>query len=357
MPEVSYETQYQAVVDVPVGQEVLFLGTAATGPVGIPLLCRVPDQAESIFGDCDLTRAFREAYAAGGRYIYLLRLDGPLSPNQETYDTLLSAALPSLQEVNFNIFHPVRFNFDRSQVLKEILDFAMERGSLGLETIFVLGVEVVEGDYDNQIDRLIQVSGGYNFFPSDDGTYLGRHFSVVASQAYYAKGSEIYQANCAATYAGMISALPPQVNLNNKNTGLFQALPSGRYEDLARAGYVTFCPTVRRGIAVYRAITMTPLNSDFRELVIYRTVAAVLARLRTLGERYLGQPQNMRLDGKTLEAIVDAELKTMVQEGMLFDYDFVLTYHALESRALLDLTLKPAFSVKEVKVRTTIFLV
>ncbi len=359
MPEISYATQYQSLVDVPPGQEVLLMSTAVSGPIGIPILCQGSDQAESIFGTCELTRAFREAYAAGGRYLYLLRLEGPLSPDSAVYDSLLVNYLPALLELPFVIFHPVGFYFDRSQVLDDLLDFAVNRANLGLETLFVLGTTPAPDDQPD-VANLLAVSSNYGFFPrvgvAGVTHYLGRHFSVVVSQSYYASNNTVYQANASSTYAGLLSSLPPAVNPTNKNTGLYNAYPEAEYEALAQAGYVVLAPTVRRGVAVYRAVTMAPPDSDFSEVVIYRITAAVLARVRAVGSRYLGKPQNVNLDGRTLRRAVQAELDASVKDGLLRSYNFDLTYQPLAYQVVVDLTLRPVFSVKEVRVQTTIFV-
>lgn len=360
MADVVYSEKIVAALDHPYSQSILILGFSEQGPVLEPVYLHTPEQAAEVFGSGGLVDAYREAYAAGGRYLYLVRLSPVAFPaDDEAEDEILKEALPSLVDLDFHYFHLAGYVFDRSGILEELVDFCRERAAVGYDTHFILSVSLPEQDgYDAWLGRLSSALRDLRDFFAD-GEDLGRCFSVVPQWAVRRSLSGYSLVSGAATYAGLVSAYSPAADLANKPTGLHGVSPALDDEDLgwfSNVGCVVFRKTVRRGIVVFRSVTMASPESDYHHFANYRVATEAVARIRSLDRKFLGLPPDI-LPGERLEAVVDRELSSMVGEGMLRGYSFKVTYEPLGNRADVELVLVPYFGVEKLSVSTTLFLV
>lgn len=355
MADIVYSEKIVAALDHPYSQSILILGFSEQGPVLEPVYLHTPEQAAEVFGSGGLVDAYREAYAAGGRYLYLVRLSALSSVTDAQAEVEILKALPSLVDLDFHYFHLAGHAFDRSGILANLLDFCRERAAVGYDTHFILGTSLPEqGQEAAWVEGLLAAPRSFVI----DNEDLGRCLSVVAQGGIYRGPSGYYLASAAATYAGLVSAYPAGTDLTNKPTGLYSVFPAFAAEDLevlSSAGYVAFQKTVRR-IAVYRSVTMASPESDYHRFANYRVATEAVARIRSLDRRFLGLPPGA-LPGERLEAAVDRELKSMASGGILREYSFRVTYEAVENRADVDLVLVPYFGVEKLSVSTTLFLV
>ncbi len=359
MADVAYSEKIVAALDHPYSQSILILGFSEQGPVLEPVYLRTPEQAMEIFGSGSLVEAYREAYEAGGRYLYLVRLSPIAFPMGDEAEAGILEALPSLVDLDFHYFHLAGHAFDRSGILEELVDFCRERAAVGYDTHFILSVSLPEQDgYDAWLGRLSSALGDLrDFFV--DGEDLGRCFSVVAQWVVRRSLSGYSLVPGAATYAGLVSAYSPAADLANKPTGLHGVSPALDGGDLGwfpNVGCVVFRKTVRRGIVVFRSVTMASPESDYYRFANYRVATEAVARIRSLDRKFLGLSPGS-LPGERLEAAVDRELKSMVNDGILREYSFKVSYEAVENRADVYLVLVPYFGVEKLSVSTTLFLV
>ncbi|MEW6770014.1 MAG: hypothetical protein AB1330_01290 [Bacillota bacterium] len=359
MLQVEYAQQIVQLLNHPLSQAVLIIGFSEMGPVRQPVFVHGSEQAVALFGAGDLVDAYREAYAAGGRFLYLMRLSELAT---DDFAAAFEAVYPVLVDLPFQYLHPARQFFDSCTCLDRLFDLCQERAALGEETHFILGCSTPGADVSGWVESLLLAA---RHFPVVDETgttvYRGYHFSVVPQVAVYQDAAgDYYTASVAATYAGMISAHHAGVDLTNKSTGLLSVAPVFPEEQLkllSEAGYVVFTPTVRRGVAVYAAVTMTDTMSDYYRLLFYRVATDTVTRLRDVARDYLGLPASAAIGDLTFKEAVDALLRSRVAAGILRDYEFKVSYDLFKNRAFVELVLVPCGSLREIRVSTTVYVV
>jgi len=342
---VQYSSSVVQVFPFDISQAVLILGFSEQGPTGRIIYVHNPREAVSVYGKGMLVDAYQQAYAAGGRQLYLLRLEG------SSYEEVLPQVLPALYELSFVYYHFPGLYFNNSFLVGQLWDFCQTRSALGENTHVILGVApCLDGDVASWVNSLLAVAEEYNHFLTD-GESQGYFFSAVAAQV---NGNSF---GPAATYAGLAAGYPPQVDLTNKSTGLTGLdlfLDDEQCRALADVGYVIFVPTVRRGIAVYRAVTMAAPDSSFCSFTDYRVAVDVVEDLKQLGQDYLGLPPAAAVTNAKIGEAINQKLLAKVRASVLRDYAFLFNYE--NNTVDLNLVLVPYSSASEIKVNTTIFL-
>jgi len=196
---------------------------------------------------------------------------------------------------------------------------------------------------------------------------IGAYISVVAANVrasndvaynlYPALG--YYNANGAASYAGLVASLPAKSAPTNKVVGgvsLSQGISDYQADRLAGKRYVTFL-SKPRGTVVASAMTgayniSQYYRSDFVRLTTMRIVQDAINFVRSVADPFIGEPNNAPQRNAMAVAIENA-LKSMQENGALRRFNFNVYASPTDQilgRANVELVLVPAFELQQVSV-------
>ncbi len=205
----------------------------------------------------------------------------------------------------------------------------------------------------------------------------GQYISVVAAPVKVATsqtstlavalgasiGSTFQTTDGAASYGGSILRLAPQSATTNKFVeGLIplKQLGVNQVNVLTGLRLVTMY-TRSRGFVVASGVTGAYnvnryLRSDFVRLTTVRIVQTTVDLIRSVGEKFLGEPNNAP-QMNALSAEIDQVLLSMKSAGALNQYDFTVT-STPEQRVLgqldVNLTLVPAFEITQINLTVSL---
>jgi hypothetical protein len=161
----------------------------------------------------------------------------------------------------------------------------------------------------------------------------------------------------AVAYAGKITSLAPQSSTTNKQIdGLvaLRLLSAKQANDMTGMRHVTMYSRTK-GLTVASGLTgafnvTKYVRSDYTRLTTMRIVAAAADLIRTVGDKYIGEPNNAP-QMNALDAEIDQLLLSMKGQGALNSYDFSIS-STPDQRVLgqldINLTLVPAFEIQEI---------
>jgi hypothetical protein len=155
----------------------------------------------------------------------------------------------------------------------------------------------------------------------------------------------------AATIAGMLSTLAPQVSLTNKTVpidGLDVSYSAPTYQTLLQNRVLL----VRKklGFQVVKGITTD--SGAFRQISVRRIVDYAKAGVRSGADPYIGRLNNARVRA-ALKATLDGFLSQMVLDEMLVGYDLEVTAtrsEEIQGICRVTMTLLPTFSIDFIRV-------
>jgi hypothetical protein len=158
----------------------------------------------------------------------------------------------------------------------------------------------------------------------------------------------------AASYAGLITSLAPQSSTTNKQMGgvvQLKLLSAKQANDLTGIRHVTMYNrstglTVASGVTGAHNVTRY-VRSDYVRLTTVRIVHATVDLIRSVANKYIGEPNNAP-QMNALDAEIDQVLLSMKGSGALNGYSFSIS-STPDQRVLgildINLTLVPAFEI------------
>lgn len=189
----------------------------------------------------------------------------------------------------------------------------------------------------------------------------GSYVSVVALEAKpagYARYPEWGYSNGACIYAGFLS------NLNSENaaTGKTFDISALRYnptrtqqQTLIDAGVVPVALNTARRPYWVDALTFGDPTSDYTRLTTLRIVFDAMEGVREATGKFIGQPASLE-NRNSMETAITTMLRGMTVAGAIGDSDFIVTYVPRESKAIVDLTLRPVFELRNIEIRISVDL-
>ena len=166
--------------------------------------------------------------------------------------------------------------------------------------------------------------------------------------------STTHNTNGAAAYAGMITSLAPQSAPTNKS--MFNVKPSRplspKQANILTARRLTTMHNRANGFVVTSAVTGAHnvskyVRSDFVRLTTIRIVDSVIDIIRTVSDKYIGEP-NTAAARNALSNEIEKFLKNMRVAQALNDYQMFVSAtpdQQVLGEATIDLTLVPAFEL------------
>lgn len=158
----------------------------------------------------------------------------------------------------------------------------------------------------------------------------------------------------AAAYAGLMTSLAPQSSTTNKQVGgvvQLKLLSAKQANDLVGIRHVTMYSrssglTVASGVTGAHNVTRY-VRSDYVRLTTVRIVHATVDLIRSVANKYIGEPNNAP-QMNALDAEIDQVLLSMKGSGALNGYSFSIS-STPDQRVLgildINLTLVPAFEI------------
>jgi len=198
----------------------------------------------------------------------------------------------------------------------------------------------------------------------DAGQYLSvfttplRSVGTQTSQRALAVGAALSNTSRntdgAAAYAGLMTSLAPQSSTTNKQIGgvvQLKLLSAKQANDLTGIRHVTMYSrssglTVASGVTGAHNVTQY-VRSDYVRLTTVRIVHATVDLIRSVANKYVGEPNNAP-QMNALDAEIDQVLLSMKGSGALNGYSFSIN-STPDQRVLgildINLTLVPAFEI------------
>ena len=196
---------------------------------------------------------------------------------------------------------------------------------------------------------------------------IGAYISVVAGavRAVNEAATDLYpvlgyyNADGAATYAGLISSLPAKSAPTNK---IVSGLDMQQYISLSQANRLAgsrFVPIINKPKGNVAATAMTGAynisqyyRSDFVRLTTVRIVHDAINFVRDVADQFIGEP-NSAPQRNAMSTAIENALKSMQSQGALRRYDFNIYATATDQvlgRATVELELVPAFELTQITV-------
>jgi hypothetical protein len=211
------------------------------------------------------------------------------------------------------------------------------------------------------------VARGNNYFYRDDlGNYVydsdgnkldvGRYISVTVGEPIVAQNAiGKYAAPIAASYAGLISVLSSGNSTTNKllpnAQGLRFDFSPPQLDALVGARYVVLQNKLGRGVVVVDGVTSAQKGSDYCRLSTLRITTSAVHLIRQVCDPFIGGKNNL-VTRNAMGTEIDQALAAMKKAGDLQDYSYTITSStadAVMGNALIELTLVPAFELRNIK--------
>jgi hypothetical protein len=240
-----------------------------------------------------------------------------------------------------------------------MLSETSDNGSRSVSSSYFAAWQATDSDGDLAIDaRSNKVdAGAYISVFSAPLRSIGTLVRSVALGYGASPANTSRNTTASASYAGKITSLAPQSSTTNKQldgvTSL-RLLSARQANDMSGMRHVTMYSRTK-GLTVASgstgAFNVTKyVRSDYTRLTTMRIVAAAADLIRTVGDKYIGEPNNAP-QMNALDAEVDQLLLSMKGQGALNSYDFSIS-STPDQRVLgqldINLTLVPAFEIQEI---------
>lgn len=237
-----------------------------------------------------------------------------------------------------------------------ILDEVSEATASAVNTAYFTQWQAVDSDGTAALDSRgvkIDAGGFINVFTAPI-ICLGTQTKTLALALGAAPSKTSYNAAGAAPYAGLINTLAPQSATTNKSVpgvNSLKLLSSRQANELTGTRHVTMLSRTR-GLVVSRGLTGAHnvtkyVRSDYVNLSTMRIVQAAVDLIRSVSDKYIGEPNNAP-QINALDAEIDQVLLSMKGQGAINSYDFAIS-STPDQRVLgeldINLTLVPAFEI------------
>jgi len=198
---------------VPYGKNIVFIGLADDGPYHSLTYVTSLAEAKKMFVSGDIVDAYEEAYAAGARYIYLIRLE------ELDIDNLLKA-LEIILDYDIHIIAPIGMYFDdETNYASVLVSFCSLKKDYG-EAIAVMGVRPIDVPstptvFDDLVDA--RITELWQNQRARIGWEEGYYLSVIATELLLFEGTTKQRySDGVATYSALLSLVLPGHSPVNK---------------------------------------------------------------------------------------------------------------------------------------------
>ena len=301
------------------------------------------------------TNTFQLAATPGGTAIDLT--------SAGTYVTVAQNAAP------FVGFTANNDNTKTNSFARRVADKCQEISGRSYPVIGVLGVKPFQGVATNaqtgamsaaDLQAHLGLTGLINHasetLMGDHGGYL----SVVAVEMRpVGYASSWGYANGAAHYAGAVASMDSWQSSTGRTiynvAGLRYVPNRPQQEALIAKGVVPVSQNFNRVATWVDGLTFARPESDFVRLTTLRITFDALSLVRRAAQRFVGQPSTLH-HRNSLETAITSALNGMQKQGALQGADHRISYVPRESKAIIDLVLRPAFEMRNIEISVSVQL-
>lgn len=191
---------------------------------------------------------------------------------------------------------------------------------------------------------------------------VGSYVSVVGVELKPLGYEDTYSwgwSNGAALYAGYVSQLEPWSAPTMKrifNVGVLRYLPTKTQQlNMIDKGLVPVALNFQREAVWVDGLTFSNVASQYTRLSTVRIINDAVQLIRSIAQGYIGEAATTELKN-AFDTAITAGLMGMQRIGAIVASDFVITYFPQESKAVVDLSLTPAFELRNIEVQVSINL-
>lgn len=380
------DTVRVAVIGRRSNSETDYLDSEATpsepvAPNFMPFIARTESQVVANFGPgSELHRAFLEAVSGGAPRVILvswgstdsgaadyaddaaLNLDGPEDPFHlafEAAEAVQADIIALWGRGGHTDPDPayVGFHADMDGLLIRVADKCKEITDRSTPCFAVIGVSPLDGEAQ---PTTAELKAHIDALGLPDRQLVVPYATVVATELKpVGYPADQGWANGAATYAGFLASLQPEISATGKrlfnNRELRYAPTRTQQEDMVAKALTPIKQNFSREAVVVDAMTYSAPNSDYTRLSTLRIVFAAIELVRQAAENYVGFPATMH-HRNAMDTAIGSQLRGMIVEGALIDADYNIAYTPTENTARIDLVLTPAFEMRNIEVSISIRL-
>lgn len=170
---------------------------------------------------------------------------------------------------------------------------------------------------------------------------------------------EFGYANGACSFAGSLAQLdakssPTQKPLYNVDRVRYNASAATK-EALIAKGITPVGLNLARTPIWVDARTFSKTGSDYERITAIRIVNDTINMVRQIAQRFVGEVASVE-NRNALETAITSGLRGMQIAGALMAADFIPTYDPTNNKVIIDLSLTPAFEIRNIEVRVAINL-
>lgn len=188
----------------------------------------------------------------------------------------------------------------------------------------------------------------------------GFYVSVIAAEVRpLGQSVSLGYANGACHYAGSMMQIDPWSSTTGKplyNIDRLRYNPTrAQQEGLVNKGVVPVALDFARVARWIDGQTFAVTGSDYRRLSTTRIVAEVVKMVRRVAQKFIGEASTLA-SRNALDTSVSSGLRNMQIQGALLASAFRVSYVPSDNRAIIDLTLTPAFELRNIDISVSVNL-
>lgn len=190
----------------------------------------------------------------------------------------------------------------------------------------------------------------------------GMYLTIVGAEIVpigYNRHEPFGFANGAASLAGTLSLLdswsaPTNKSLYNTSGIRYNPIKSTQ-QAMIDKGVVPVALNFNRTPIWVDGHTFAKTGSDYSRISTVRIVFDTVQSIRTASQKFIGEAATLE-NRNSLETAISDRLRGMTQLGALLSSDFSMTYIPAQNKAIIDLSLQPAFELRRIEIQVSIQL-
>jgi hypothetical protein len=195
----------------------------------------------------------------------------------------------------------------------------------------------------------------------------GQYLSVVGGEINVAgypqnnadrsRAGDLGYANGACTYAGYLTQTASYQAPTGKQipnvTGLRYQPTRAQQQGMIDRGNIPIVHDYNRVPTWVDGLTFSKSTSDYTRITTMRIAFTAINGIRVTAQSFVGEAATLQTKN-ALDTAIRSMLRGMTQTGALLDSDFTVTYLPRESKAIIDLVLRPVFELRNIEISVSV---
>jgi hypothetical protein len=191
---------------------------------------------------------------------------------------------------------------------------------------------------------------------------VGSYVNIVGTELKPLGYEDTYAwgwSNGAAHYAGAITQLEADSSTTMKrifNVGVLRYAPTKLQQlNLIEKGIVPVALNFQREAIWVDGLTFSNTASQYTRLSTVRIINDAVQLVRAISQQFIGEASTIEMRN-AFDTAITSVLMGMQKQGTILASDFTITYFPQSSKAVVDLSLTPAFELRNIEVQVSINL-